>query len=122
MDYNSINFSQKFKLFSERWQPKVICEMNDYQFKIARIKDEFIWHSHKETDEAFIVLKGKIKIEFRDGEVEIKEGEMFVVPAGTEHRPSSTNESQIMLIEPKGVLNTGEQKSSDLTAENDIWI
>lgn len=122
MDYNSINFSQKFKLFSERWQPKVICEMNDYQFKIARIKDEFIWHSHKETDEAFIVLKGKIKIEFRDGEVEIKEGEMFVVPAGTEHRPSSTNESQIMLIEPKGVLNTGEQKSSDLSAENDIWI
>jgi mannose-6-phosphate isomerase-like protein (cupin superfamily) len=122
MDYNSIKISNKYKLFSEQWQPKVIAEMNDYQFKIAKIEGEFIWHSHKETDETFIVIKGEIEIEFRDGFVKIKEGEMFVVPAGVEHKPKSKEESQIMLIEPKGVVNTGEEDSNNLTAKNDVWI
>ena len=90
--------------------------------KVAKIQGEFIWHTHHETDEAFIVLNGEIKIEFRDGIVTIKKGEMFVVPAGVEHKPSSLNESQIMLIEPKGVVNTGENKTSNLIAENDVWI
>ena len=112
MDYNSIEISNKYKLFSEQWQPKVIAEMNDYQFKIAKIEGEFIWHSHKETDETFIVIKGEIEIEFRDGFVKIKEGEMFVVPSGVEHKPKSKEESQIMLIEPKGVVNTGEEDSN----------
>ncbi len=122
MDYNSIEISNKYKLFNEQWQPKVIAEMNDYQFKIAKIEGEFIWHSHKETDETFVVIKGEIEIEFRDGFVKIKEGEMFVVPAGVEHKPKSKKESQIMLIEPKGVVNTGEEDSNNLTAKNDVWI
>lgn len=122
MNYESINFSEKYKLFNEQWKPKVISEINNYQFKIAKIQGEFIWHTHHETDEAFIVLNGEIKIEFRDGIVTIKKGEMFVVPAGVEHKPSSLKESQIMLIEPKGVVNTGENKTSNLTAENDVWI
>jgi len=122
MNYKSINFSEKLNLFNEHWQPKVISEMNDYQFKIAKIKGEFIWHSHKDTDETFIVLKGEIQIDFKDGNVVVKQGEMFVVPAGVEHRPSSNKESHIMLIEPKGVVNTGEKVDSNLRAENDVWI
>lgn len=122
MNYESINFSEKLNLFNEHWQPKVISEMNDYQFKIAKIKGEFIWHSHKDTDETFIVLKGEIQIDFKDGKVVVKQGEMFVVPAGVEHRPSSNKESHIMLIEPKGVVNTGEKVDSNLRAENDVWI
>jgi len=122
MNYESINFSEKLNLFNEHWQPKVISEMNDYQFKIAKIEGEFIWHSHKDTDETFIVLKGEIQIDFKDGKVVVKQGEMFVVPAGVEHRPSSYEESHIMLIEPKGVVNTGEIVDSNLRAENDVWI
>ena len=122
MNYKSINFSEKLNLFNEHWQPKVISEMNDYQFKVAKIKGEFIWHSHKDTDETFIVLKGEIQIDFKDGKVVVKQGEMFVVPAGVEHRPSSNKESHIMLIEPKGVVNTGEKVDSNLRAENDVWI
>lgn len=122
MNYKSINFSEKLNLFNEHWQPKVISEMNDYQFKIAKIEGEFIWHSHEDTDETFIVLKGEIQIDFKDGNVVVKQGEMFVVPAGVEHRPSSNKESHIMLIEPKGVVNTGEKVDSNLRAENDVWI
>jgi mannose-6-phosphate isomerase-like protein (cupin superfamily) len=122
MNYYPTNINDKFKLFSEQWQPKVIATMNDYEFKIAKIEGEFIWHSHKETDETFIVIKGEIEIEFRDGSVKVKEGEIFVVPAGVEHKPISKKESQIMLIEPKGVVNTGEEVPSTLTAKNDVRI
>ena len=122
MNYYPTNINNKFELFSEQWQPKVIATMNDYEFKIAKIEGEFIWHSHKETDETFIVIKGEIEIEFRDGIVKVKEGEIFVVPAGIEHKPMSKKESQIILIEPKGVINTGNIDSNNLTAKNDVWI
>ena len=122
MNYYPTNINNKFELFSEQWQPKVIATMNDYEFKIAKIEGEFIWHSHKETDETFIVIKGEIEIEFRDGIVKVKEGEIFVVPAGVEHKPMSYKESQIMLIEPKGVINTGDIDSNNLTAKNNVWI
>ena len=122
MNYYPTNINDKFKLFSQQWQPKVIATMNDYEFKIAKIEGEFIWHSHKETDETFIVIKGEIEIKFRDGSVKVKEGEIFVVPAGVEHKPISKKESQIMLIEPKGVVNTGEEVPNTLTAKNDVWI
>ena len=122
MNYYPTNINDKFKLFSQQWQPKVIATMNDYEFKIAKIEGEFIWHSHKETDETFIVINGEIEIKFRDGSVKVKEGEMFVVPAGVEHKPISKKESQIMLIEPKGVVNTGEEVPNTLTAKNDVWI
>ena len=121
MNYYPTNINNKFELFSEQWQPKVIATMNDYELKIAKIEGEFIWHSHKETDETFIVIKGEIEIEFRDGIVKVKEGEIFVVPAGVEHKPMSYKESQIMLIEPKGVINTGDIDSNNLTAKNNVW-
>lgn len=86
-----------------------------------KILGDFVWHDHKNTDEVFIVLEGEMEIEFRDGKVTLSKGEMYVVPKGVEHKPYAEKECHIMLVEPRGVVNTGET-SSDLTAENDVWI
>lgn len=122
MKYEALNFKDKFRLFDEQWAPKVIAEMNDYQFKLVKLEGDFIWHKHRDTDETFIVLDGKLRIDFRDGSVDIGEGEMFVVPKGIEHKPFAENEVKLLLIEPKGVLNTGDGDTTGRTAENDIWI
>ena len=122
MKYNSINFEDKMGLFSERWAPKVIAEMNDYQFKVVKIKGDFIWHDHADTDETFIVLKGHLRIDFRDGHVDLSEGEMYVVPKGIEHKPYAKNDVEMLLIEPRGVLNTGDGDVDERTAANDIWL
>ncbi len=121
MNYFPINFKEKLSKFCDHWSPKVVAEMNDYQFKLVKVKGEFVWHDHPDTDEVFIVLEGKLDIEFRDSKVTLESGEMFVVPKGIEHRPVAEKECKMMLIEPKGVINTGEVES-DLTAENDVWI
>ena len=121
MDRKPINLSQKLSLFSEHWQPKVIAEMNDYQFKLVKIEGDFIWHDHPETDETFIVLEGELRIDFRDGSVTLGPGDMFVVPKGVEHKPYAKAEVKMMLIEPRGVLNTGNE-GGDVTAESDVWI
>ena len=119
--YAPIRFAEKFALLSERWQPKVVAEMNDYQFKIVRIEGDFVWHQHAGTDETFIVLDGELRIDFRDGAVTLKPGEMFVVPKGVEHKPFAEREVKLLLIEPRGVLNTGDA-TSERTAHNDVWI
>ena len=121
MNRKAINFQQKFSLFTEQWTPKVVAEMNDYQFKIVRLEGDFIWHDHKDTDETFIVLEGKLRIDFRDGSVDLSAGEMFVVPKGLEHKPFAAGEVKLLLIEPRGFPNTGHE-SSDRTAQNDVWI
>jgi mannose-6-phosphate isomerase-like protein (cupin superfamily) len=121
MSYKAINLGEKFELFTEQWQPKVIAEMNDYQFKVVKLQGDFIWHDHKDTDETFIVIEGSLRIDFRDGAVEIGPGEMFVVPKGVEHKPFAEHEVKLMLIEPRGVKNTGEQ-GGERTAANDVWI
>ena len=121
MSYDAINFRKKFALFDEQWQPKVIAEMNDYQFKVVKLQGDFIWHDHKNTDETFIVLEGNLRIDFRDGAVHLSEGEMFVVPRGVEHKPYAEHEVRLLLIEPRGVLNTGHE-GGKRTAENDVWI
>ena len=95
--------------------------MNDYQFKVVKIQGDFIWHDHEDTDETFIVLEGKLRIDFRDGQVELAAGEMYVVPKGVEHKPYAEHEAKLLLIEPRGVLNTG-QEGGNRTAENDVWI
>ena len=95
--------------------------MNDYQFKLVKVQGEFVWHEHPETDEAFIVINGVLDIEFRDGKVTLESGEMFIIPKGVEHRPVAKNECNIMLVEPKGVFNTGDA-GGQLTAENDVWV
>ncbi len=121
MNHTPINLQHKFSLFNEHWSPKVIAEMNDYQFKLVKVQGEFVWHDHPDTDEVFIVLAGSLAIEFRDGKVTLNAGEMYVVPKGVEHRPVAEEECQIMIVEPKGVLNTGDAES-ELTAADDVWI
>ena len=122
MPYSAINLNEKFGLFSEQWQPKVIAEMNDYQFKIVKLEDDFVWHDHKDTDETFLVVEGRLRIDFRDGAVEIGPGELFVVPKGVEHKPYAEHEVKLMLMEPRGVKNTGDQATGERTAPNDVWI
>jgi mannose-6-phosphate isomerase-like protein (cupin superfamily) len=119
--FQSINFSKKLELISEQWAPRVTAELNDYQFKILRIEGDFVWHDHPETDEAFIVLDGELRIDFRDGSVLLKPGEMYVVPKGVEHKPFAEREVKMLLIEPRGTLNTGHV-GGERTAKNDVWI
>jgi mannose-6-phosphate isomerase-like protein (cupin superfamily) len=121
MEYQPINFKEKLAKFSEQWSPKIVAQLNDYHFKVAKIQGEFIWHDHPETDEVFVVVKGHLVILFRDGEVSLDEGEMFVVPKGVEHKPVAENECHILLIEPAGTVNTGNVVN-ERTASNDTWI
>lgn len=121
MKYVPLNFREKLTGFNERWSPKIIAEMNDYQFKLVKVEGDFVWHDHKDTDEVFVVLEGQLKIEFRDGEVNLSAGEMFVVPKGVEHKPYAAQECHLLLVEPRGVVNTGEA-GGEKTADNDVWI
>ena len=121
MQYTPINFQEKLSKFSEHWTPKIIAQMNDYHLKVVKIQGEFVWHDHKDTDEVFIVLDGTMRIDFRDGAVTLNAGEMFVVPKGIEHKPFAAEECQILLIEPAGLVNTGDTGGA-LTAANDVWI
>ena len=116
-----VNLQDKFSKFDEYWTPKVIAEMNDYQFKLVKVKGEFVWHNHSHTDEVFIVIEGRLKIEFTEEIVELNAGEMYVVPKGVQHKPCAVEECKVMLVEPKGVVNTGKA-DSDLTALNDVWV
>ena len=116
-----INLKSKFNKFNDLWSPKVIAEMNDYQFKLVKIKNDFVWHKHHDTDEVFIVVEGTIHIEFEDKTIEVNEGEMIVVPKGTKHKPYAREEAKIMLVEPSGVINTGDNQGH-LTAPNDEWV
>jgi mannose-6-phosphate isomerase-like protein (cupin superfamily)/ribosomal protein S18 acetylase RimI-like enzyme len=119
--YLPINFHDKLAKFSDYWSPKVIAEMNDYQFKLVKFQGEFVWHEHKQTDEVFIVLSGEMDIEFRDGVARVGAGEMLVVPRGVEHRTRAAAECHALVIEPRGVVNTGDA-GGELTAANDVWI
>ena len=121
MGYSSINLQEKLSKFSEHWSPKIVAQLNNYHFKLAKVQGEFVWHDHPETDEVFLIIKGSLDIHFRDGIVSLKEGEMFVVPKGVEHKPVAENECHMMLVEPAGTVNTGGVES-DRTAPNDIWI
>jgi mannose-6-phosphate isomerase-like protein (cupin superfamily) len=121
MSYKPINFQQKFGLFAEHWAPRVVAEMNDYQFKVAKLEGDFIWHNHEDTDETFIVIEGNLRIDFRDGHAHLGTGEMLIVPKGVEHKPYAEKEVKLLLIEPRGVRNTGHAGGSR-TAENDVWI
>jgi len=121
MSYSAINFAEKFARFSEQWSPKIIAQLNDYHFKLAKIQGDFVWHSHPETDEVFVVIDGEMAIHFRDGHVTLKTGEMCVVPKGVEHKPFAQDECKTLLVEPAGTVNTGDA-GGELTAENNVWI
>lgn len=121
MDYKPINLKQKLSKFSDHWSPKIIAQMNDYHFKLVKFQGDFVWHSHDDTDEVFMVLDGAMRIDFHDGQVDLKAGEMFVVPKGLEHKPFAEKECKILLVEPAGTINTGDA-GGDLTAEDNVWI
>lgn len=119
--YMAINLLAKFGKFHDLWSPRVVAELNDYQVKLARIDGEFIWHDHADTDEMFLCLEGALTIEMPDGEVKLGPGDLYVVPRGVRHKPVAHGECKILLLEPRGVINTGTEQS-DRTAAGDLWI
>ncbi len=121
MRYAAINLDEKCSKFSDHCSPKIIAQMNDYHFKLVKFQGDFVWHRHVDTDEVFLVLDGEMVIDFRDGSVGLKPGEMFVVPKGVEHKPRAAKECRIMLVEPAGTINTGDA-GGELTAEDNVWI
>ena len=121
MTDTAVNFSEKLSLINDHWQPRVMAELNDYQFKIVKILGDFVWHQHPDTDEAFIVLEGQLRIDLRERQVFVGPGEMYVVPKGVEHKPYAAEEVSMLLVEPKGVKNTGDA-GGEKTAANDIWV
>ncbi|WP_175984255.1 cupin domain-containing protein [Burkholderia vietnamiensis] len=123
----TIDLTGKIALIDGHWQPRVVAEMNDYQFKVVKFESEFQWHRHADTDETFIVLGGELRIEFRagpsgDGSIVLRAGQMAVVPKGVEHKPCANAEVKLLLIEPRGVVNTGDGAAGERTVENDQWI
>ena len=121
MDIEIVNFSEKFKKIHELHSYKVVAQMNDYHFKLVRMKREFIWHKHPETDEVFVVFEGSLKIELKGKTLNLNKGEMVVIPKGIDHRPSSKEECKILLIEPASTVNTGDA-GGDLTDTELEWI
>ena len=118
---NAINLADKLSLFTEHWSPRVVAELNDYQFKLVKLQGEFVWHGHEDTDEAFLVLDGEMEIGFRDRTVTLRQGELFVVPKGVEHITRAARECSALIIEPRDVVNTGTA-GGELTARNDVWV
>jgi len=116
-----VNITEKLRKISEHWSPKIVARMNDYHFKLAKFRGEFIWHDHNDTDEVFIVIEGEMTVHFRDLDILIKKGEMFVVPKGTEHKTSAREECHAMLVELAGTINTGGAGGAQ-TAPTDTWI
>lgn len=116
----AINLADKLAAIAEHWSPRVVAELNDIQFKLAKFEGDFVWHTHDDTDEAFLVLQGEMQVGFRDREVTLRVGELLVVPRGVEHITRATHECHALIVEPRGVVNTGEVGGA-LTAQNDRW-
>ena len=122
MTSEKINISDKFgKLPAGDYAVGVIAKMNDYEFKIVKFKGDFLWHSHPDTDETFIIIEGTLVMNFHDRKVEVHAGEMIVIPKGVEHKPSSENGYKALLIEPQGVLNTGDVQNEKTIAKVE-WV
>ena len=117
----SINLAEKFSVLEKHWDPRIIAQLNDYHFNIAKIKGEFVWHSHPETDEMFLVVEGRMSIHLRDGTIDLGAGEMCVIPRGVEHKPAAGEECHILMMEPAGTLNTGDA-GGDRTVDEPAWI
>lgn len=121
MDSEKFAPLQKFDLIDEYWSPKIAAEFNGQHMRLAKLKGEFVWHSHENEDEVFFVLEGDLKIELRNRTIELSAGEIFVVPRGVEHRPVADSEVKVMLIEPAETVNTGAT-NSELTREKMDWV
>ena len=117
----AIDLAAKLAGFGEHWSPRVVAEMNDVQFKLVKLQGEFVWHAHEHTDEVFLVVNGEMQVAYRDRDVTLREGEMIVIPRGVEHITRAAAECHALIVEPRGVVNTGDAHS-DLTAANDVWV
>lgn len=113
-----VNLAEKFSAFTEHWQPKLAGRVNETDIRLVKILGDFDWHSHAEEDEMFLVLKGELRMAFRDRTETVRAGEFIIVPRGTEHRPGADEECEIMLIEPSSVVNTGDGKATSRTVTN----
>ena len=118
---DKINIAEKFTRFSDQWSPKIVVELNGQMVKLAKIQGAFVWHQHENEDELFLVITGRLRMEFRDKQVWVEEGEMIVVPRGVEHRPVAEQETEILLFEPADTLNTGNAQDERTRTELD-WI
>jgi mannose-6-phosphate isomerase-like protein (cupin superfamily) len=116
-DIKKVNITEKLGLFNDLWSPKIIGEVNDSHVKLSKLKGEFVWHHHEAEDELFLVVKGRLVIKLRDGQVELGEGEFVVIPKGVEHLPVAEEEAHVLLLEPKSTLNTGNV-TNERTVEN----
>ena len=121
MQPEPVRLAEKLAKFSDHWAPRVVAEMNDTQFKLVKLQGEFVWHQHAGTDEVFLVLHGEMEIGFRDRNVTLRAGEMFVIPKGVEHITRAAQECHALIVEPRGVINTGASGDAR-TAANDVWI
>jgi mannose-6-phosphate isomerase-like protein (cupin superfamily) len=121
MTPQAINLTEKLSRFDSHWSPRIVAEMNDYQFKLVKLKGDFVWHTHEDTDETFIVIAGEMQVGFRDRELTLRAGEMCVIPKGVEHITRAPSECHAMIIEPRGVVNTGDAGGA-LTAKTDLWV
>lgn len=108
---NKVNLAEKFSMFNSLWEPKIVGELNNQHVKIAKLKGEFVWHNHENEDELFMVIKGHLTIKLRDGDVDLDEGELFIIPKGIEHMPVAENEVHILMFEPMSTVNTGNVDS-----------
>ncbi len=120
MELKAINLAEKLSRISAHWAPKIVAQMNEYQFKLVKFQGEFVWHRHTDTDEAFIVIEGSMTVHFRNGDVTVGPGEMLVVPKGVEHNTSANTECHAMLVEAAGTVNTGDVASERTVAAD--WI
>jgi mannose-6-phosphate isomerase-like protein (cupin superfamily) len=117
MTPEKVSLSQKFSLFSDHWSPKIAGELNDSYVKLVKFQGEFVWHHHQNEDELFLVVKGRMLMRFRDRDVWVNEGEFIIVPHGVEHMPVAPEEVQVVLLEPKSTLNTGNVENERTVAE-----
>lgn len=122
MPPEKVSIPEKLELIQEHWSPRIVAETEGFQFRLAKLLGEFVWHSHADTDETFIVIEGEMCIEFRDGRVDLRKGDMLVVPRGVEHRPVAEQECNVMIFEREGTVNTGDAATGDLTADPDARI
>jgi len=122
MAKQALDIAEKLSLFSEHWSPKVVARLNDYEIKVVKLRGEFVWHTHEDTDELFLVVDGELTIQLRDGDVDLKPGQLFVVPKGVEHCPIAAGEVHALLIEPVGVGNTGNAGGTLTAAYDDSLL
>ncbi len=119
MDRTAVDLADKLSHLSEHWSPEVVARLNDYQIKVVKLQGEFVWHTHQDTDELFLVVDGELTLQLRDGDVVLRPGQLYVVPRGVEHCPRAETEVHAVLVEPRGVVNTGDA-GGPLTARADV--